>query len=113
MQAPVYRGAITTTGSSEAIRLDKGLFRQNPEFRQKAKVEAHVIGRGILLVQLVDEPAQDEQDEDPMVAAFLAFVDRSVEENPGMIKPTTQTEFEEVDDLLKGIVIADDDGEIM
>ncbi len=43
---PSFSGSITTTGKSEAIRLDKALFRAHPEFRQRAKVRAHVIGPG-------------------------------------------------------------------
>jgi antitoxin PrlF len=38
-----FTGSITTTGKSQAIRLDKTLFRLHPEFRQKAKVRAQVI----------------------------------------------------------------------
>ena len=40
---PSFSGSITTTGKSEAIRLDKALFKAHPEFRQRAKVRAHVI----------------------------------------------------------------------
>ena len=61
-------GGLTTTGSSEAIRFDKALFRQHPEFRQKAGVVAHVIGPGTLLVRLTEDgPPADERDV-PMVA---------------------------------------------
>lgn len=109
MLTPVYRGAITTTGSSEAIRFDKGLFRQNPEFRQKASVEAHVIGRGMLLVKVIGDHPDDDQSDDPMIGAFLAFLDRSVEENPRLIKPVTQSDFDEVEELVNGVVISDDD----
>jgi hypothetical protein len=35
-----FNGSITTTGTSEAIRLDEALFRLHPEFREKAKVAA-------------------------------------------------------------------------
>ena len=36
-----YTGTITTTGKSEAIRLEKAFFKSHPEFRQKSKVHAH------------------------------------------------------------------------
>jgi antitoxin PrlF len=35
-----FNGSITTTGTSEAIHLDKALFRLHPEFREKAKAAA-------------------------------------------------------------------------
>jgi antitoxin PrlF len=65
----IYTGTITTTGKSEAIRLDKALFKSHPEFRQKAKVRAQVIGPGTMLLSLADEVAAD-NDADPVVAAF-------------------------------------------
>ena len=47
-----FKGSITTTGRSEALRLDKALFKAHPEFKQRAKIRAHVIGPGSLLVTL-------------------------------------------------------------
>lgn len=43
-----YKGKITPTGTSEAIRIDKALFKQHPEFRQQAEVRADIIGPGNL-----------------------------------------------------------------
>ncbi|HEY9756541.1 MAG TPA: hypothetical protein V6C97_15340 [Oculatellaceae cyanobacterium] len=43
-----YKGKSTTTGTSEAIRIDKALFKQHPEFRQQAEVRADIIGPGNL-----------------------------------------------------------------
>jgi len=47
-------GTITMSGTSEAIRLEKASFKAHPEFRQKAKVQAHVIGPGTMLVAVAD-----------------------------------------------------------
>ncbi len=47
---PTFTGSITTTGKSEAIRLDKAFFQLHPEFRQKAKVRAQVISPGHALI---------------------------------------------------------------
>lgn len=70
-----YRGKITTTGSSEAIELDKELFRQSPEFKQQAEVRADVIGPGTMLISLLDKTGST-QEEDTLVGAFLAFMER-------------------------------------
>ena len=69
-----YRGSITTIGSSEGFRLDKSLFKQHPEFRQRAKLDAQVIGAGALLVTVVDNgnDAGDSHEEDKMVGALGA-----------------------------------------
>jgi len=37
----IFSGAVTTTGRSEALRLEKSFFRANPEFRQRAR---HALG---------------------------------------------------------------------
>ena len=106
---PAYKGTITTTGSSEAIRLDKGLFRQNPEFRQKAAVEAHVIGRGTLLVRLVGEAEEDERQEDPMVSAFLAFIERDATAHPQRIVPLSSSEVSRAVELTRNVAVSDED----
>ena len=65
-----YKGKITTTGTSEAIRIDKALFKQHPEFRQQAEVRADIIGPGRMLISVVDN-SSTENDDDPIVGAFL------------------------------------------
>jgi antitoxin PrlF len=103
-----YRGTITTTGTSEAMRFDKALFRQHPEFRQKAKVEAHVIGQGTLLVHVTDEQAAEQQ-EDPMVMAYLAFLERDATENPNRITPLSGGLIERAVEATKNVAVSDDD----
>src|SRR5258708_28589282 len=67
-----YSGTITTTGKSEAIRLEKALFKSHPELSQRAKVEVHVIAPGTMLVSVAGQ-ADVETEADPIVAAFLGF----------------------------------------
>src|SRR5689334_15639679 len=80
---PTFTGSITTTGKSEAIRLDKALFRLHPEFRQKAKVRAQVISPGHALISVIDEETAPSEDEDPVVSAFLAFIEKDLKKQPG------------------------------
>jgi hypothetical protein len=68
-----YRGTITITGKSEAIRLEKELFKSHPEVRQKSKVHAHVIGP----VSVAGEPPA-QTDADPVMAAFLRFLSADI-----------------------------------
>lgn len=109
MPMPAYKGAITTTGSSEAIRLDKSLFRQNPEFRQKAPVDAYLIGRGTLLVRVNDVEAGEDDREDPMVAAFLAFMERDATRNPGRIEPLSASQVARAVELTRDVAVSDED----
>jgi antitoxin PrlF len=104
-----YRGSITTTGSSEAIRFEKGLFRQNPEFRQKANVEAHVIGPGTLLVHLTDPDSPSDTEEDPMVAAFLSFLERDATDHPERIVSLSASKVARAVELTRDVVVSDED----
>jgi antitoxin PrlF len=101
-----YTGTITTTGKSEAIRLEKALFKSHPEFRQKTKVHAHVIGPGTLLVSVADEIAPDNR-ADPVMAAFLSFLAGDIARQPARIKPLAATRIEEARALTKGITVGD------
>ena len=103
-----YAGTITTTGKSEAIRLEKSLFKSHPEFRQKSKVQAHVIGPGTMLVSVTDDGTND-GDEDPIMAAFLSFLDREIAESPGRIKPLAATRIDEARALTKDVEVSDDE----
>lgn len=104
-----YKGTITTTGSSEAIRIDKHLFKSHPEFEQKAGVVAKVIGRGVLLVYLEGEARQDFEDDDPVVRAFLAFLEHDIQSHPASISAITNEEIETLRDLTSGVVVSDDE----
>ena len=103
-----YTGTITTTGKSEAIRLEKALFKSHPEFRQQAKVRAHVIGPGTMLVSVAGETTA-EDDADPVVAAFLSFLARDMSQSPELLKPLAETRIEEARRLTKGVKAPDDD----
>lgn len=106
-----YKGSVTTTGSSEAIRLEKGLFRQHPEFRQRVNVEAHVIGRGMLLVHVLDDEQGEElgEHDDPLVGAFLAFLESDVISHPERIQPLSASQVARGVELTRDVVVSDDD----
>lgn len=103
-----YTGKISTSGNSDAIRLDKNLFKQHPEFKQQAIVRADVIAPGTMLLQLVEEPSS-ELDSDPMVTAFLAFIKDDAIKNPGNIKPVSAKQMERIRALTEGVIVTDDD----
>jgi len=103
-----YTGTITTTGKSEAIRLEKALFKSHPEFRQKAKVRAHVIGPGTMLVSVADEAAA-ETEVDPVMTAFLSFLSADISQAPERVKPLAATRIKKAHELTKGTKVRDDE----
>jgi antitoxin PrlF len=104
-----YNGSITTTGRSEAIRLDKALFKQHPEFQQKAKVQAHVIAPGQMLISLLDTAHDSEVDEDPVVRAFLCFMEQDMLQRPEHILPLSEDLLHEISVLTQGVEVFDDE----
>jgi antitoxin PrlF len=103
-----YSGTITTTGKSEAIRLEKALFKSHPEFAQKAKVEAHVIAPGTMLVSVAGQ-ADVETEADPIMTAFLSFLSKDIAAALGRIKPLAATRIKKARDLTRRAKVSDDD----
>jgi hypothetical protein len=80
-----YKGRFTRTGNSKSYAFESALFRSHPEF-DAHNVEADYIGPGVLLVRAIDVD-EAEPGEDPVLGAFLAFVERDMIENPSSIQP--------------------------
>lgn len=106
---PTFMGSITTTGKSEAIRLDKALFRLHPEFRQKAKVRAKVISPGHALISVVDDQQMPLEQEDPVMTAFLAFVEKDLKAHPGRRSRFSKTSLARAVRLTKGVKVSDEE----
>jgi len=104
----IFSGSVTTTGRSEALRLEKSFFRSNPEFRQRAKVTARVVGPGHVLVAVEDQPV-DAHGPDPIVSAFLAFLERDMLSDPSRLVPARAGRAEALKALLKGVAVTDED----
>ncbi|HEY9676852.1 MAG TPA: type II toxin-antitoxin system PrlF family antitoxin [Drouetiella sp.] len=103
-----YQGKITTTGSSEAIRFEKELFKNNPEFKKHAKVRADIIAPGKMLVSVLDEFEASEE-EDPVVGAFLAFVENDIKRNPSSVSALDSDSIARAVKLTEGVVFSDED----
>lgn len=106
-----FTGSVTTIGTSEGFRFEKPLFRQHPEFAQKTKLEASVIGPGMLLVKVVEDSRSAVIGErgDPVVDAFLSFLDRDIMANPGNVRPLDVALMDRISELTRDVVVSDDD----
>ena len=106
---PTFQGSITTTGKSEAIRLDKALFRLHPEFRQKAKVRAHIVAPGHALISVMDPNASTFREEDPVVAAFLSFIENDMKTHPERIAGLSKRLVARASHLTRKVKVKDDE----
>lgn len=82
-----YTGRAARSGNSQALAFEKALFRAHPEFTE-GRLAADYIGPGCLLVRAVaDAEAVLQQDDDPVLAAYLAFLERDMMAHPEHIRP--------------------------
>lgn len=101
-----YSGRATTTGNSKAIRLESALFTSHPEFAE-GDVEADVIAPGCLLIRT--RSGEEDEGEDPVFAAFLAFLEKEMAQRPELLRPLTTDDVDGLAELLDGVVYDKDE----
>jgi antitoxin PrlF len=94
-EIPVYVGSKTKTGNSDALRFEKALFRSHPEF--SGQVKAQVIAPGYMLVMAEPKDAAAEDEDDPIIGAFLAVLEKDM---PSQIQKLDSDLFDRLDDLV-------------
>jgi len=75
-------------------------------------VRAHVLGPGHLLVTLADDPATaapDDIERDPVVSAYLAFLERDMLAHPENIAPLPEQDLARLHRLTDGVRASDAD----
>ena len=97
-----YKGRFTKVGNSKSYAFESALFRSHPEF-DAHNVEADVIGPGVLLVRAVDVDDDASPGDDPVLGAFLAFVERDMLENPSSIQPLSSELLARAERLVEGM----------
>jgi hypothetical protein len=103
--SPIYTGRKTKTGNSEALRFEQALFRSHPEFSDR--VVAQVIAPGCMLV-LAESPedAAEGETDDPLIEAFLAFVEKEMPQHLMEIEPQL---FDRLDALVGHVQVDPDE----
>lgn len=98
-----YKGRFTKVGNSKSFAFESALFRSHPEF-DASNVEADVIGPGVLLVRAIDGE-EEEPGDDPVLGAFLAFVERDMLDNPSSIQPLSGELLARAERLVEGMEV--------
>jgi antitoxin PrlF len=97
-----YTGRATKSGNSRAFAFENALFRSHPEFAE-GRLTADYIGPGTLLIRAVDQ--EEAEEEDPVLEAFLAFIDRDMREHPERIRPLSRELIAEAEELVEGMEV--------
>ena len=95
-----YHGKQTRTGNSSGFRFEGALFRSHPEF--KGEVVAHVIAPGRLLVTAEAAP---QENDDPVMASFLAFIAHGIVQFPETVCVLNSKLAERIDQLVGGVQV--------
>lgn len=106
-----YKGKVTTTGSSKAVRLGKQFFADHPEFEVSAHVMVRSVSPGYVLMAVEGPRAVGEKvDElDPIVGAFLSFMEADLKANPHKVQPL---DLSRVAALVEGVEPLRDDEDL-
>jgi antitoxin PrlF len=67
------------------MAFEKALFRAHPEFAE-GRLVADFIGPGYLLVRALPETEQAAPEADPVLGAYLAFIERDMQAHPERIQ---------------------------
>ena len=105
-----FHATATKVGNSKGLRLDAALYRDHPEFASGEYV-VDVIAPGRLLVRANGpEQVTTEAEADPMLGAFLAFMDQQMSADPARFTAMDRAQVALIESLVDG-VDADDDTE--
>lgn len=94
-----YSGRAAKTGNSKGFRFESALFTAHPEFAS-GDLEADVIAPGRLLVRTRVEPGAEE---DPVLDAYLAFLEDQMRRHPEAVTALTDQDVAGLDELLSGV----------
>ena len=102
-----FSGSTATAGNSRAMRFEAAFYKAAPEFHQPGSaIRADVIGPGTVLVRL-DAAAPEENAVDPVIGAWLSFIDGDIGSNPGRLAPLTEGEAAGLEALVEGVEVED------
>lgn len=103
-----YAVTPARVGNSRGYRIDAALFQAHPEMHE-GSFEAAYLGAGTLLVRpraaAPRRTRRAEGDADPVVAAYLAWTERAMAEQPALLRPMTMREFEVAEALVAGVAV--------
>lgn len=102
-RASEYSGKVTPVGNSKGIRLDAAFFKAHPEFA--GEVRATVLGSGQVLLSARSSRRRSKRDddEDPIVLAFLRFLEVQMIARPDQIVPADAAQLKRIGKLVKGV----------
>jgi hypothetical protein len=105
MKQQSFSGKSTSIGNSNGFRFDAALFKANPEFF--GEVRGTVLAPGQMLVSVVptgeQEPASQDEEGNPVMQAFLSFLEGQMAAHPELIEPVTEAQMAHIAALVDAV----------
>lgn len=101
-----YEGTVVQVGNSRGMRLPAGFFNAHPEFN--GKVQLTVVADGAVLLSAKSTPRRKAKDDenDPVVASFLQFLERQMTEHPEDIVAADAAQLRRIGKLVEGVDVS-------
>ncbi len=98
-----YEGTVVQVGNSRGMRLPAGFFNAHPEFN--GKVQLTVVADGAVLLSAKSAPRRKARDDenDPVVASFLQFLEKQLSEHPEDIVAADADQLLRIGKLVEGV----------
>lgn len=104
----IYKGRAATTGNSQSMAFERALFRAHPEFAS-GRLEAQPISSHYMLVRAVPDAAEGGAGEDPVMDAYLEFLQEQMQLHPEMIQGLSADSLQRARDLVGHIEVDPDE----
>jgi antitoxin PrlF len=97
-----YSGKVTPVGNSKGVRLDAAFFKAHPEFSGEVRVT--VLSEGQALLSTKPRAARKGAEEnDPVVATFLKFLEEQMLNRPAQIVAADDAQLKRIGKLVQGV----------
>lgn len=101
-----FSGSLGMAGNSRSFRVEKEFFNAAPEFATLGSpIRVDIIGPGTFIVRI--DTSASEETADPVIGAWLSFIDRDIASNPGQLIGFTGPEVSELERLVSNVVVDD------
>jgi hypothetical protein len=104
----IYKGRAATTGNSQSMAFERALFRAHPEFAS-GRLEAQPISAHYMLVRAVPDADADGAGEDPVLDAYLEFLQEQMKLHPESIQGLSADSLERARELVGNIEVDPDE----
>ncbi len=101
--AEEYSGKVTPVGNSKGIRIDAAFFRAHPEFDGEVRATVLTDGEVLLSARRRGKRRRATQGEDPVVLAFLRFLEAQMQAKPEQTVPANHAQLARIGRLVRGV----------